>query len=166
MSGWRDHQNLQLARPLRHICQGTPGWVRCWWCEYWVHWPYFHDWDDYTSNPICPMCFDRYVEVRRPWAPSALDHRVNYIWYVIPDIRDFPLEILRLIGNFITPWWWPGRGSRTVPVAEATRTSRDVWYGRGPRNGRSPDPVQPRVERRRRRSPAPSLDRRPSRLGR
>ena len=86
--------------------------------------------------------------------PSALDHRVNYIWYVIPDIRDFPLEILRLIGNFITPWWWPGRGSRTVPVAEATRTSRDVWYGRGPRNGRSPDPVQPRFERRRR-SPAP-----------
>ena len=53
---------------------------------------------------------------------------VNVIWWCIPQLRDLDVEILRDIGRYITPDWWPGRGSRRTPLAEARPpSSLGLW---------------------------------------
>ena len=57
---------------------------------------------------------------------------VNVIWWCIPQLRDLDVEILRDIGRYITPDWWPGRGSRRTPLAEARPESRlGLWLSHG-----------------------------------
>ena len=102
---------------------GSTGWVRCYWCEQWWLNAYIPDW---IGGPLCGPCMDRSIDPGRPWAPSALDHRVNVLWHVIPSLRDLELEILRLIASFLEDPWRPGAGSRWTYLPRRSTTRAGV----------------------------------------
>ena len=54
---------------LFFVIMGSAGWVRCYWCEYWVYNPYIIDW---VGHPLCDWCYDWHVYYDGgPYEPTA-----------------------------------------------------------------------------------------------
>ena len=80
---------------------GSLGWVKCYWCPYWVNNPYLIDW---FPVPLCPKCSKRYWDNSGPYEPTAIDRSAQYLRQLF---KLHATEVMVNVASFLHHWTEP-----------------------------------------------------------